>query len=279
MSWVKSVVASLWIGWYRDFGWTNPFIGLSLKTVSPVASVLTVTVIYSLGSVFGGAFDPTRLAYVMVGSALYAHIATYSSTANLAVAEGKWNYVFPHVYISPRSSAPYVAGRALASFFTSGLTTLLSLIIVYSVLTGVLGREVPLTVNPWSVLMVIVAMVLNIPATLGIGYMLASYSLLASKFEWALPTYISGVLMIFSEALFPVSVLPWPFSAVANVLPFTQFMRASREALIFGSVSSYMYYLGFSILGGVILLSLGLLVFRLGENRGRKLGIIDKKVA
>src|SRR5205814_7173504 len=84
-----------------------------------------------------------------------------------------------------------------------------------------------------------------------------------SKFEWALPTYVSGLLMVFSEALFPASLLPHPFSDVGNVLPFTEFIRASRAVLLpQGSISSYFYYLALSFVGGSILLAVGLLAFR-----------------
>lgn len=276
---IRPFIASAWLGWYRDLYWTNPLLSFSLKAISPVSSVLTVTIIYSLGAVVGGSFSPERLSYVLVGSALYSHIAMYSSTANLAVAEGKWNFVFPHVFISPKSSPPYIAGRCLASFASSAITMLFSLFFVYYLLFYIFDKQLPLIITSSSLLLLIIALLVNIPATLGLGYMLASYSLLASKFEWALPTYISGLLMIFSEALFPASTLPWPLSLFAESLPFTQFIRASREALIYGSLQNYSYYLILSVLGGLLLLTLGLIIFKAGETRGRKLGIIDKKVA
>jgi ABC-type polysaccharide/polyol phosphate export permease len=114
---------------------------------------------------------------------------------------------------------------------------------------------------------------------MGLGFLLGAYAIFASKFEWALPTYVSGLLMVFSEALFPVSLLPHPFSDVGNVLPFTEFIRASRAVLLpLGSVSSYFYYLGLSFLGGSLLLALGLLAFRYAERRARRLGVLDRKV-
>jgi ABC-type polysaccharide/polyol phosphate export permease len=83
--------------------------------------------------------------------------------------------------------------------------------------------------------------------------------------------------MVFSEALFPVSLLPRPLSDIANVLPFTEFMRASRQAMIYGDMYSYFSYLGLSILGGIIVLAFGLFAFRYAENRARRLGVIDRK--
>src|SRR5205807_8555894 len=100
-----------------------------------------------------------------------------------------------------------------------------------------------------------VALVVNILASMGLVFLLGAYAIFASKFEWALPTYVSGLLMVFSEALFPASLLPHPFSDVGNVLPFTEFIRASRSVLLpRGSISSYVYYLALRLVGRPILL-------------------------
>jgi ABC-type polysaccharide/polyol phosphate export permease len=83
--------------------------------------------------------------------------------------------------------------------------------------------------------------------------------------------------MILSEALYPASVLPWPLSAIAESLPFTYFMRASRDVLLYGSLSNYLSDVGVTLLLGIPLLILGLVAFRSGENKGRLKGFIDRK--
>ena len=278
MSSVRSLLASVWVGWYRDFGWTNPLAGITMKTIAPIASVLTASIVYWLGSTAAGAFDPTRVAYILIGAALYAHVAAYSWVPSQAISEGKWSYVFPQVFISPTSSAPFLVGRCLASFATSATTSVISLTFAYYFAASLFGRAIPFIVTPLSVIQLFVALLANIPATIGLGMLLAAYTIFASKFEWALPSYVAGLLMVFSEALFPVSVLPWPLSAVGNVLPFTQFIRASREAMIYGSSSAYFYYLGYGLLGGVLFLAFSLWVYRWAEKQGRRKGIIDRKV-
>src|SRR6266571_979880 len=258
---LRAMVASIRVGWYREFNWTNPLTGFSLRTVGPLASVIAASTVYYVGSTnnIPPSFDPSRLAYILIGAALYAHVAAYSWVPTLAIAEGKWTYVFPQVYISPHSSLPYLTGRTLASFVTSTLTVIVSLILSFYILSSVFHT--------------------NILAALGLGLLLSAYALFATKFEWALPTYVAGLLMVFSEALFPVSALPHPVSDVANVLPFTEFMRASRQAMIYGDMYAYFSYLGLAILGGIIVLALGLLAFRYAENRARRLGVIDKMTA
>ena len=282
MSYVRSLVASIRVGWSRDFGWTNPILGFSLKTIAPIASTMTaLTILYigfKNGASIASAQFPFLLGYIVIGATLYAHISAYSWVPTLAIAEGKWTFVFPQVYVSTRSSPPYLAGRCLASFFSSTVTSMASLVVAVVISLYLFGVAIPLVITPLSLFLFGIALVVNIFASMGLGFLLGAYAIFASKFEWALPTYISGLLMVFSEALFPVTSLPHPFSDIGNVLPFTEFIRASRAVLLQGSVGSYVYYLGLSFIGGIMLLVLGLLAFKYAERRARRLGVLDRKV-
>lgn len=250
-----------------------------MRTVGPLAGVIAASSVYYVGSTAAQRFSSAQLAFILVGAALYAHVAAYSWVATLAIAEGKWTYVFPQVYISPGSSLPYLTGRTIASFISSTLSVIVSLVLSFYVLSTILQTSIPFVVTPLSVSLLFLAMVVNVVAAFGLGLLLAAYALFATKFEWALPTYVAGLLMVFSEALFPVWFLPHPVSDVANVLPFTEFMRASRLAVQGGDIVSYFTYLGLSLLGGLVLFGLGFLAFRYAENRARRNGVVDRKTA
>jgi ABC-2 type transport system permease protein len=282
MSYVRSVIASIRVGWSRDFGWTNPILGFSLKTIAPIASTMTALTILYIGFRNGVSITPDKfpyeLGFIIIGATLYAHISAYSWVPTLAIAEGKWTFVFPQVYVSTRSSPPYLAGRCLASFASSTVTSIASLAIAAVISLFLFGVAIPLVVTPVSVLLFGIALVINIFASMGLGFLLGAYAIFASKFEWALPTYVSGLLMVFSGALFPVTSLPSPFSNIGDVLPFTEFIRASRAVLLDGTVGPYFYYLGLSFVGGIVLLALGLLAFKYAEQRARRLGVLDRKV-
>ena len=174
--------------------------------MGPLASAISVSIIYWLGSTQSHTFDAARLAYVLVGASLYTHIAAYSYTPTQAVAEGKNLGVFPHIYIAPSPTAVYLAGRTLSTFLISFVSSMITLAVAYYALSNIFGSVIPLVVTPASVLLLGAALVLNIPASLGLRYMIGAYSLFASKFDWALPKYISGLLMVFSGAL-PTSIL------------------------------------------------------------------------
>jgi ABC-type polysaccharide/polyol phosphate export permease len=273
------VRATVWLGIYHDIAWTSPLVGLFVMSVAPIASAMTTCIIYWLGASHAGTFDPTRVAFVLVGAVLYTHIAAYAYAPTLAIAEGKNLSIFPHIYITPRSSELYLAGRTLASFLISFATSMIALVIAYFVLADVLQTKIPLIVTPSSLFLLVVALILNVPAALGLGYMLGAYSLFASKFEWALPSYVAGILMVFSGALFSPSILPFPLSAFGNALPYTQFISGARDAIITGSLSAYAGSVSYSFVVGLALCVFGLLIYRASTKKARGDGVIDRRLA
>jgi len=277
---LRSLFASAWMGVQHDLAWTNPAASLLLSVVAPFASAMTTSIIYWFGASHSVAgFDPTHLAYILVGSTLYAHIAAYAWVPTVAIAEGKNLAVFPHIYLTSRSTAVYLAGRALSSFVISTITSLLALSVAYFVLGSFFHTTVPLLVTPLSLAMLAGALLVNIPGALGLGYLLGSYSLYASKFEWSLPGYVAGLLMVFSGALFPPTILPWPLSAGAAALPFTYFISAARDAIIYGLPVDYAWSLFYCALGGGLLLAVCLRVYVAAEKRARRDGVLDRRLA
>jgi ABC-type polysaccharide/polyol phosphate export permease len=278
MKLIKSILASAWMGWQREMGWTNPILSLFIKTVAPTAAVLTAAIVYWFGSSFAGLFTPERLAYIVVGASLYGEVSAYAFVPTSAIAEGKWSNLYPQVYITPSSSIPYLAGRCLASFADSAPIIAISLLVSYYVSLGLFGRVPSINFSLGPLLMFAGALIVSLPAAVALGFLLGSYSVFVSRFEWALPSYVSGLLMIFSEALFPASILPWPFSLIPPIVPFTYLMRASRAALIYNSWPLYLTSMAYLTIGGVAFLALGMTVFKLAENSARAKGFIDKKV-
>jgi ABC-type polysaccharide/polyol phosphate export permease len=277
MSALRPLLASVWMGWQRELGWGNPALAILARAVAPAAAALTAAIVYWFGATEVGAFDPSRLAYVVIGASLYGQIALYAYVPTSAISEGKNSYVYPQVYVTPASSIPYLAGRCIATFMESVPVVLVSIGTCALVSAEFFHASLPLVISPVSLALAVLAMVFVFPSALGLGYIIGSYSIFASKFEWAVPSYIAGALMILSEALYPASALPWPLSSIAESLPFTYFMRATRDVLLYSSLSSYLTDAAVTIVLGLPLLALGLLTFRWGENRGRVKGFIDRK--
>ncbi|MDG7007010.1 MAG: ABC transporter permease [Nitrososphaerota archaeon] len=280
MTSLRPILASAWMGIQHDIAWTTPALSVAMRAVAPFASAMTVSIIYWFGTTAGtNTFSPSQLAFVLIGSTLYAHVASYAWVPTVAIAEGKNLSVFPHIYLTSRSTAFYTAGRLLSAFVVSTVTSLAALVAAYYVLGSFVAAQIPIVVGAPSAVLFALALVANIPGALGLGYLLGAYSLYASKFEWSLPGYVAGLLMVFSGALFPTTVLPWPISVAAYYLPFTQFISAARGALLPGSSSGYWYPLGLCLAGGVAFLALGLLVYLAAEKKARRDGVIDRRMA
>ena len=280
MTSLRPLLASAWMGIQHDIAWTTPALSVGLRAVAPFASAMTVSIIYWFGASNSAAavFSPSHLAFVLVGSTLYAHVASYAWVPTIAIAEGKNLSVFPHIYITSRSTSFYVAGRALSAFVISTITSVAALALAWYVLGSFLGVQIPVAVTPSSAVMLAAALLANIPAALGLGYLLGAYSLYASKFEWSLPGYVAGLLMVFSGALFPTTVLPWPVSVAAYYLPFTQFISAARGALLPGT-ADYLSSMLLCLLGGAVFYALGQLTYFAAERKARKDGVIDRRMA
>src|SRR5438309_6674958 len=184
MSYLSSIIASIRVGWSRDFGWTNPFLGFSLKTIAPVASTMTAVTVLYIGFRNGTAIAPGQfpmlLGFVLIGATLYAHISAYSWVPTLAIAEGKWTFVFPQVYVSPKSSPPYLAGRCLAAFASSTVTSISSLAVAIVVLLLLFVVALPLLLSPLSLSLFGVVVVVNILASMGLWFLLGAYAMFAA---------------------------------------------------------------------------------------------------
>src|SRR5260370_3515640 len=155
MSYVRSLIASIRVGWSRDFGWTNPILGFSLKTIAPIASTMTALTILFIGFKNGASIAsaqfPFLLGYIVIGATLYAHISSYSWVPTLAIAEGKWPFVFPQLYVSTKSSPPYLAGRCLPSFASSTVTSMASLAVAVRFSLFLFRHQIPLVFPPLSI--------------------------------------------------------------------------------------------------------------------------------
>ena len=281
---IRPTLASAWMGIQRDLAWTTPALSVLLRTLSPFAAALTTCLIYWFGTsnTPTTAFSPTALAFVLVGSVLYLHIASYAWVPTIAIAEGKNLSVFPHIYLTSRTTASYLAGRTLSAFAVSVTTSVLALVFATFVLRGMLGTAVPLVINPVTVSLLAVALIADIPAALGLGYLLGAYSLYASKFEWSLPGYVAGLLMVFSGALFSPSIFPAPIADAAWALPYTQFISAARDAIApsaLNPASGYLLALLGCLGGGVVILLVGLTVYLGAEKKARKDGVLDRRLA
>jgi ABC-type polysaccharide/polyol phosphate export permease len=276
---LKYMLASIKIGIDHDLSWTNPALSILLRTASPFASIMTSSLIYTVGTSAAHSFTDEGLMYVMVGAFMYIHFASYAWVPTLAIGEGKNLFVFQYITITKGSSSFYLAGRTMSSFTVSLLTCSLSFLLSYLSISFLIGHYPTIILSFQSILLMLAIFVLNLPSSLGLGFLLASYALYASKFEWALPSYVAGLLMITSGALFPVNLLPYPISYISTYLPFTEFIRAARDILLYSKINDFLYSTAEGFVGGILLFLFGYITYLYSEKRARKTGALDRRLA
>ncbi len=273
---IRKLAASIMLGLEREFGWTFPPLVILLSMIPATAGVLTAVMVYWVGASAADRADPRWVAFLIVGASLYTHFASYIWAPLSAVSEGKASYTYPLVFIS-HSSLSYIAGRVVASFIESSFTAVLALGAATLAVKALLGVTLELSFTPLSIALFSIGMIVGLLAALGLGLMLAAYAIFVTRLEWGLPVYISGILMIFSEAIFPSSALPAPLPIIAESLPFTHIIRAARAALI-GPLSLYPAEILAAALLGFAWFLTGLAVYTYSEGIGRRRGYIDYRV-
>src|SRR5437879_13708810 len=106
-----------------------------------------------------------------------------SSVATIAVAVRKWTYVYHSVYLSPKSATPYLAGRTIASFITSATTSIIALTVGFFVAGALFpANQIPFNITFVTVPLFVLALVVNIFASMGLGFLLGAFFIYSTKF-------------------------------------------------------------------------------------------------
>ncbi len=247
---VKSAGESFRVGWKIESNWTDPVLFATYQVIRPLASLLIVAFIVIIGASVG---------------------ASANSASRYEVLK--------NIYISPGTLHPYVIGRGLVSVVNGAVSVILTLLFSVAIFNGLLHMNIPLNLLNVNLLMLIPAVILGIIGLLAIGYMLCAVNIVSNRMEFILGDSVSGTFFLLGGVIFPITSLPSQIQLISNVLPITFFLNAIRES--FGITSmvtgDYMSNLAFLALTTLVALALGIGVFRLAEQRAKKLGLFDRK--
>ena len=281
---VKSARESFRVGWKIESNWTDPVLFATYQVIRPLASLLIVAFIVIIGASVGAsansAFYTGYLAWLIVGNAFYAFVLQIMLGMAILVHVDRTRYeVLKNIYISPGTLHPYVIGRGLVSVVNGAVSVILTLLFSVAIFNGLLHMNIPLNLLNVNLLMLIPAVILGIIGLLAIGYMLCAVNIVSNRMEFILGDSVSGTFFLLGGVIFPITSLPSQIQLISNVLPITFFLNAIRES--FGITSmvtgDYMSNLAFLALTTLVALALGIGVFRLAEQRAKKLGLFDRK--
>ena len=279
---VKSARESFRVGWKIESNWTDPVLFATYQVIRPLASLLIVAFIVIIGASVGAASNPAfnytqYLAWLIVGNAFYAFVLQIMLGMAILVHVDRTRYeVLKNIYISPGTLHPYVVGRGLVSVVNGTVSVILTLLFSVAIFNGLLHMNIPLNFLGVNLLMLIPAVILGVISLLAIGYMLCAVNIVSNRMEFILGDSVSGIFFLLGGVIFPIALLPSYIQSIANVLPITYLLNTVRES--FGLLrGNYMSDLAYLALTTLVTLIIGIAVFRLAEQRAKKLGLFDRK--
>src|SRR2546429_647867 len=123
----------------------------------------------------------------------------------------------------------------------------------------------------------VLQIILGIISLLAIGYMLCAVNIVSNRMEFILGDSVSGIFFLLGGVIFPIALLPSYVQPISNVLPITYLLNAVRESFGLLPTASYVSDLAYLALTTLVTMIIGITVFRLAEQRAKKLGLFDRK--
>ncbi|HEX7620000.1 MAG TPA: ABC transporter permease [Anaerolineales bacterium] len=273
----RSFKIAAWLGWQITSNWTDPFLFMVYSIIRPIARAAILVVMY--GVITQGNFSNPLFPYIYLGNAFYTYVFTVMNGVSWAVIDDREHYkTLKYMYVAPIRIPIYLLGRGVAGFFTASLSVFIT------ILAGVLFLHVsfdPLQAN-W--LLFFVTLFIGVIMLAMMGLVLGAVSLLVVRHSGFLAEGVSGVLFIFSGAIYPLEVLPKWLQPVGFAIPITYWLELMRRSLIgnvaqafptlarFSNMELLAILVGLSVLFGTI----SVFVFRTCDRLARERGLIDR---
>ena len=274
---IRSFKIAAWLGWQITSNWTDPFLFAIYSIIRPISRAAILVVMY--GVITQGNFTNPLFPYIYLGNAFYTYVFIVMNGVSWAVIDDREHYqTLKYMYIAPIRIPIYLLGRGVAGFLTASLSVLIT------ILAGVLFLHVsidPLQVN-W--LLFFVSLFIGVIMLSTMGLVLAAFSLLVVRHSSFMAEGVSGVLFLFSGAIYPLEVLPKWLQPIGFAIPITYWLELMRRSLIgnvaqtfptlarFSNLQLLGILVGLAILFGV----LSIFVFRRCDHLARERGLIDR---
>lgn len=273
----RSFKISTWLGWQIASNWTDPVWFAIYSIVRPVSRAAILVIMY--GVITRGDFTNPLFPYIYLGNTFYSYVFTVMNGVSWAVIDDREHYrTLKYMYVAPIRIPIYLLGRGVAGFITASLS------VVITILAGVLFLNVTLDLAQVDWLLFIVSLVIGIVMLALMGLVLAAISLLVVRHSGFLAEGVSGVLFIFSGAIYPLEVLPTWLRPVGFAIPITYWLELMRRSLVgsvaqaFPTLAAFSNFqllailVGLSVFFGVV----SIYVFRICDRRARERGLIDR---
>lgn len=203
-------------------------------------------------------------SFAAVGLVVFRMVQTSLTSFSNKLRSEQTSGTFEALLASPVSPAVVVLGSASFELLRAAVSGLVTLLVAI-----VLGLGLELS---WKSLL---AVVIGLPALVAtfaaVGVLVAAFAAVFKQVA-ALLGLVSAALALLAGVYFPVSVLPGPLQAVAEILPFTWGVDVMRAALLRGELAADR--LGLLVAFGLVALPVALWLFRISIDHARRQGTL-----
>ena len=273
----RSFKIAAWLGWQITSNWTDPLLFAIYSIIRPISRAAILVVMY--GVITQGNFTNPLFPYIFLGNAFYTYVFMVMNGVSWAVIDDREHYkTLKYMYVAPIRIPVYLLGRGVAGFLTASLS------VIITILAGVLFLHVSFDPAQADWLLFFVSLVIGVVMLAMMGLMLAAVSLLVVRHSGFLADGVSGVLFLFSGAIYPLEVLPKWLQPVGYAIPITYWLELMRRSLIgnvaqafptlarFSSLELLGILVGLPIVFGVA----SVFIFQACDRRARERGLIDR---
>jgi ABC-2 type transport system permease protein len=273
----RSFKIAAWLGWQITSNWTDPLMFAIYSIVRPVSRAAILVVMY--GVITQGNFSNPLFPYIFLGNAFYNYVFAVMNGVSWAVIDDREHYkTLKYMYVAPIRIPIYLLGRGVAGFLVASLS------VIITILAGVLFLHVSFDPLQADWVLFFVSLFIGVIMLSLMGLVLAAFSLLVVRHSGFLAEGVSGVLFLFSGAIYPLEILPKWLQPLGFAIPITYWLELMRRSLI-GSVAqafptlarfSNLELLGILVGLSVIFGAIAIYVFRVCDRRARERGLIDR---
>ncbi len=247
----------------RNFALMKRYVGWELVFLSyNIVNALAIGLI-------GAHIGKEVVLYLVIGAMVWGFLSILFHEISESIAWERWEGTIEYTFMAPIHRFTHLIGNCLHAVVYGVIrSTLILIIVVFFFGISIKGANLA---------GLIIILVVSGLSFVGLGLVAAILPLLSTE-KGAYATHIfEAVLLLISGVYYEIEVLPVWIRPLSYVSPATYTLRAMRSALLDGACMSELLPTILLLLGvGVVLIPLGIIIFREAEFYAKKTGKLKR---
>jgi ABC-2 type transport system permease protein len=256
----------------RNFNLVKRYWGWELVWLTySIANSLAITYIGAgMQAISGQTLDTDYLIlYLLVGTLVWSYLSVVFDAISEMISWERWEGTIEYTFMAPVSRLTHMVGTTLFAIGYGILRTMIILAVV-ALFFHINLREANLI---GAVLMLLVGSF----SFIGLGIVAAVLPLLFPERGSQMTHVVQALLLLVSGIYYPIEVLPGWIQRVAALSPATYVLRGLRETILDGRATGELIrHIIPLLLMGLILIPLGLSIFRVTERYAKRTGRLKR---